>query len=148
MKKKRGKKAIMWILIVLGVLVVGMGAAMLATAPGRKELAEMTFPAASFAPMKQGTYVGEYIGSKDQMRNTKVQVTVAGGKLSDIKVLSGSTVKDDKPIEIRHGESIDDLSKRVMDAQSLHVDVISGATLTSNAHLKAIGNAVSQAEGK
>jgi uncharacterized protein with FMN-binding domain len=145
---KRKGKAIMWILIVLGVLVAAMGAGIIATAPGRQELKGMAFPAAAFTNLAQGTYVGEYKGAKDSFRNEKVQVTVSDGKVSDIKVLEGPVLKEGKPNEIRSGMTIDDLSGKVIDAQSLHVDVISGATLTSNAHLKAIENALNQAGRK
>jgi uncharacterized protein with FMN-binding domain len=145
---KRKGKAKMWILIVLGVLVAGMGVAIIATAPGRQELKEMTFPATAFTNLAQGTYVGEYKGSKDSFRNEKVQVTVSDGKVSDIKVLEGSVLKDGKTFEIRNGQTIDDLSGRIIKDQSLHVDIISGATLNSNAHLKAVENALKQAGNK
>ena len=138
----------MWILIVLGVLVAAMGTMILATEPGRRELKEMTFPAKAFTNLKQGTYEGEYKGSKDSFRNEKVQVTVSDGKVSDIKVLEGSVLKDGKLVELRGGQTIDDLSGRVIQNQSLHVDVISGATLNSNAHLKAVENALTQAGNK
>lgn len=145
---KRKGKAIMWILIVLGVLVAAMGVGIIATAPGRQELKGMTFPATAFTSLAQGTYVGEYKGAKDSFRNEKVQVTVTDGKVSGIKVLEGSVIKEGKPNDIGKGMTIDDLSGKVIDAQSLHVDVISGATLTSNAHLKAIENALAQAGSK
>lgn len=145
---KRKGKAKMWILIVLGVLAAAMGIGILATAPGRQELKEMTFPDKAFGNLAEGTYVGEYKGAKDSFRNEKVQVTVSGGKVSDIKVLEGSVIKDGKPIELRNGQSIDDLSSRVIKDQSLHVDIISGATLNSNAHLKAVENALAQAGNK
>ncbi len=138
----------MWILIVLGVLAAAMGIGILATAPGRQELKEMTFPDKAFGNLAEGTYVGEYKGAKDSFRNEKVQITVSGGKVSDIKVLEGSVIKDGKPIELRNGQSIDDLSSRVIKDQSLHVDIISGATLNSNAHLKAVENALAQAGNK
>ncbi len=145
--KRKGKTG-MWILIVLGVLVAVMGIMMLVTAPGRRELSKMTFPKKSFSDLAAGTYTGEYKGAGDSMRNTSVQVSVSNGKVSDIKVLSGSTLKEGKPIEIRNGQSIDDLSQRVISSQSLNVDVISGATLTSNAHLKAVENALAKAGNK
>lgn len=135
----------MWILIILGVLVAAMGTMILATEPGRRELKEMTFPSTAFSGLKQGTYTGEYKGAKDSFRNEKVQVTVSDGKVSDIKVLEGSVLKDGKPVELRGGLTIDDLSGRVIQNQSLHVDVISGATLNSNAHLKAVEKALAQA---
>lgn len=138
----------MWILIVLGVLVAAMGIGILATAPGRKELSEMKFPAATFGNLPNGEYEGAYKGGKDSFRNTKVQVTVSGGKVSGIQVLEGSTLKEGKAVEMTKGQTIDDLSRRVIGAQSLKVDVLSGATLTSNAHLKAIENALSKAGSK
>jgi uncharacterized protein with FMN-binding domain len=138
----------MWILIVLGVLVAAMGAGIIATAPGRQELKGMAFPDTAFGNLNQGTYVGEYKGTIDSFRNEKVQVTVADGKVAEIKVLEGSVLKDGKPNELSNGTTIDSLSGRVIDAQSLHVDVISGATLTSNAHLKAVENALMQAGNK
>ena len=145
--KRKGKTG-MAILIVLGVLVAAMGIMILATAPGRRELSQMSFPKKGFSTLAAGTYVGEYKGGSDSMRNTSVEVSVADGKVSGIKVLSGSTIKDGKSFEIRHGQTIDDLSKKVVNSQSLNVDVISGATLTSNAHLKAVENALALAGNK
>lgn len=46
------------------------------------------------------------------------------------------------------GISIGDLFRHVIESQSLQVDVISGATLTSKAHLKALENALEQAKRK
>ena len=138
----------MWILIVLGVLAAAMGAGIIATGPGRRELKEMTFPSTTFSGLREGTYIGEYKGAKDSFRNEKVQVSVSDGKVSDIKVLEGSAVRDGKPVELRNGLTIDDLSSRVIKSQSLQVDIISGATLNSNAHLKAVQNALAQAGNK
>jgi uncharacterized protein with FMN-binding domain len=42
--------------------------------------------------------------------------------------------------------TIEDLFKRVIDSDSLQVDAISGATLTSKAHLKALENALKQSQ--
>ena len=145
---KRKGKTKMWILIVLGVLVAAMGIGILATEPGRRELKRMAFPDKTFGDLAEGTYIGEYKGAKDSFRNEKVQVTVSDGKVSDIKVLESSAIKDDKPVELRNGQSLDDLSSRVIGSQSLHVDIISGATLNSNAHLKAVENALIQAGNK
>ena len=138
----------MWILAILVLLAAAMGAGMIFTSAGRRELKEMTFPDIPFGRLRQGTYVGEYKGTKDSFRNTRVQVAVAEGKVTGITVLEGSTIKDGKAIEMRGGLSVDDLSGRVVNAQSLHVDVISGATLTCNAHLKAVEDALSKAQAQ
>ncbi len=74
---------------------------------------------------------------------------MSSGKVSSIKVLEGKNVyKEGKPIEIRNGLTIEDLNNSVIKEQSLQVDVISGATLTSNAYLKAMENALKQAQTK
>ncbi len=138
----------MWILIVAGVLVLAMGGGILFTGPGRRELQEMKFAVMDFQSLQKGIYEGEYKGTKDQFRNERVQVTISEDGVSDIKVLNGPVLKEGKAVEIRNGLTIDDLSQRVIKSQSLAVDVLSGATLTSKAHLKAVENALDKARGK
>ncbi|MHC1785805.1 MAG: FMN-binding protein [Christensenellales bacterium] len=74
-------------------------------------------------------------------------MTVASGKVTAVKVLEGALAKQ-PPVEIRGGQTIDALFKRVIDAQSLKVDVISGATITSKIHLKAVEEALLLAGAK
>ncbi len=143
---KRKGKIKMVVLIILGVLIAGMGAGIIFTGPGRQEAMNLTFSDAGFANLRDGTYVGEYKGQKDSMRNNKVQITVALGKVSEIKVLEGALAKHDKPVELRNGMTIDTLFGKVIQSQSLGVDVISGATITSKVHLKAVENALASAQ--
>jgi uncharacterized protein with FMN-binding domain len=140
----------MWItlLVILGVIVVGLGITMLVFEPGRREALNLTVRPVDFKDLRDGTYIGEYKGTKDSMRNTKVQVTVASGTVTEIKVVGGTQANEKQTADIRNGLSIDDLLHTVMDAQSLQVDVISGATITSKVHLKAVENALAQAEAK
>jgi uncharacterized protein with FMN-binding domain len=139
-----------WIVLlaILGVIAVGLGGAVLGTAPGRKEIMDLTIANLDFKTLRDGAYVGEYKGTKDSTRNTKVQVTVEAGKVSDIDLLEGPSYKNGQPVKLTGGLTIDDLSQKVIDAQSLQVDVISGATLNSKTHLKAVENALAQAQGK
>lgn len=150
-KNRKGKKTV-WIVlgVIVGLIIVVIGCGVLFTEPGRKEIMDLPIKNMSFLNLTDGTYVGKYIGTKDHMRDTTVQVTVKGGEVSDIQPDSSlpGLVKDGKPIEIRKGQTIFDLYSRVIDAQSLQVDVISGATLTSKTHLKAVENAVEQAQKK
>ncbi len=147
MKKKRGRLR-MWILIVLGVIVVGVGIGFLVMEPGRREAMNVTFADLDFSSLRDGTYTGEYRGARDSLRNCKVEVTIASGKVAAVRVLEGALAKGDKPVEIRSGQTIDALFDRVIDSQSLKVDVISGATITSKVHLKAVENALEQALAK
>lgn len=104
-----------------------------------KEIRSLPLNAVDFTRLKEGVYIGEYEGGMYKWRKNKVQVTVTDGKVSDIKLLSaafkaeGST--DPTP-----------LYDRVIKNQSLQVDVISGATITSKGYLQAVENALLEAE--
>ncbi len=140
----------MWIIVlavILGVIALVMGAGILFTGPGRQEIMNLTIRNVDFSKLHDGTYVGEYKGKKDSYRDAAVEVTVASGAVTDIKVVKGALAKE-KPVEMRNGMTINDMFGKVIDSQSLQVDVISGATLTSKVHLKAVENALEQAQIK
>ena len=138
----------MWIITVVIVVILGVAAlaGILADAPGRREIEELTFSDVKFKNLHDGTYIGEYKGTKAHTRDTKVEIIVSGGEIKDIKILKGALGKDGKPVEIKGGLSIDNLFDRAVQSQTLKVDVISGATITSKAHLKAFENALKQAQ--
>lgn len=147
--KRKGKRK-MWIiiLIILGVFGAVCVGGILATGPGRREIKELTFTDVNFNKLRDGTYLGEYIGKKDHFRDTKLQVIISSGRISDIKILKGAIDKDGKPAELTGGLSMKDLFDNVKKSQSFEVDTISGATLSSKAHLKALEAALKQAEVK
>ncbi|MNW67989.1 FMN-binding domain protein [compost metagenome] len=60
--------------------------------------------------------------------------------------MKGALDKEGKPAVLTGGVSIGDLFSNIVKSQSLQVDVISGATLTSKVHLKALENALKQAD--
>lgn len=148
-RRRKGKKK-MWVAIMIIVAVISGGAlgAILIDGPNRREISELSFPHIDFSKLHDGTYIGDYKGTKSHLRDTKVEVTISGGEIKKIKVLKGAVDKDGKPLDIRGGKSVEDLFDIVIKSESLQVDVISGATLTSNTHLKALGNALEQAENK
>jgi uncharacterized protein with FMN-binding domain len=78
-----------------------------------------------------GTYMGTYHGFR--FTNT-VAVTVENHAIVNIEV-----VKTQRP------EISETLKGEVIDAQSLQIDAVSGATLDQNAFLKAIENALTKA---
>lgn len=133
------------LMIILGTAVLGIMAVFLADAPQRRELSALTMEDIDFGAPRDGTYIGEYAGTKGSARNAAVEVTVSGGKITEITPLEGALDQDGNLAELTDGMTIGDLFKRVTDAESLQVDVISGATLTSKAHLKALENALKQA---
>jgi uncharacterized protein with FMN-binding domain len=91
-----------------------------------------------FGRLNDGTYIGVYEGGMYKWRENEVRVTVSSGKVSSIVVLRHK--------ENRKPEFTDELFRRVIEAQSLQVDAISGATLTSKAYLKGVENALLQAQ--
>jgi uncharacterized protein with FMN-binding domain len=147
MKKRKGKLK-MWIaIVVLGVIGAVLLGGILITGPARNEIKNLTIADLNFKTLRDGTYVGNYAGSKDHSRDAEVQVTVSSGKVTDIRILKGALDEQGKPAKISAmGVTIENLFSDVIDTQSLQVDVVSGATLTSKAHLKALESALAQAK--
>ncbi len=147
MKRRKGK-VFMWIAIgIVGVIVAGGLIGMFATAPGREELKKMIIADVDFASLRDGTYDGTYIGSKNHLNDAEVEATVSSGKVTGVKVLKGALDKEGKPSQINaQGATVTTLFDTVIASQSLEVDTVSGATLTSKAHLKALENALAQGQ--
>ncbi len=89
----------------------------------------------STTPLRDGTYTGKSIGYSDS-KDMEVDVTIRGGKIAEVKV--------------RHQEKIDlnateIIPRRIVDQQTLQVDGISGATVTSQAIVDGAFQALKQA---
>lgn len=91
------------------------------------------------AKLADGTYSAEAYGFEMAVSN-KVNVTIEGGKIASIAY--GEDCGDTPPM-------LDTVEKtlfpRIIEAQSVGVDVASGATVTSNAVKKAVEDCLSQA---
>jgi uncharacterized protein with FMN-binding domain len=92
---------------------------------------------------KDGTYTGPeadaYYG------NVQVQVTIQSGKIANVNFL-------DYPQDRRTSARINSIATpylvtEAIQAQSADVDIISGATLTSEAFVKSLQVALNQAQG-
>lgn len=79
-----------------------------------------------------GVYIGEYILSPVK---AVVQVQVNNGKIYEIKILEHQNGM---------GKKAEMINEWVIEKQSLEVDLVSGATVSSKAILKAIENALSK----
>lgn len=104
-----------------------------------REARSLPLNAVDFSHLNDGTYHGTYAGGMYKWRASRCQVTVASGKVAAIQ-LEGSTDPGSK--NTQHVALYD----RVVRAQSLQVDTISGATLTSKAYLQCIENALIPAQ--
>ncbi|KNF08346.1 FMN-binding domain-containing protein [Gottschalkia purinilytica] len=82
---------------------------------------------------KDGEYTGEAKGFKSTI---KVKVNVKDSKISDVKVIS----HDDTPSYAN--KPVEEIPKLIVDKQSTNVDVVSGATITSNGIKDAVNNAL------
>lgn len=133
-KKKRKGKIGMVIVIVLVLAAIGLGGAIACTSAERKEGRNLLIENIDFSKLNDGTYIGEYEGGMSKLRTNKVQVTVVSGKVTDISILEHK--------ENQKQEFTGKLYDRVIKAQSLQVDAISGATITSKAYLKSVENAL------
>lgn len=86
---------------------------------------------------KDGTYTGSGIGFKG--RTTKVSVTIAGGKITNVETLSYG---DDRPYYEKAESTI---TQSIISKQSTSVDTVSGATYSSKGIISAVQDALSQA---
>lgn len=137
--KRKGK--IGMVIAILAILVVaGLGGAFIFTSGERREGRDLPIAAIDFKSLNDGTYIGEYEGGRFKMRTNEVQVTVSSGKVTDITIL--------KHKENQSPEFTGKLYDRVIKAQSLQVDTISGATITSKAYLKSVEDALLKAQKK
>lgn len=141
MKRKGKVRMLVTILVVVVIVIVmGLGGALIFTSGERREAKNLPIAVMDFKQLNDGTYTGEYEGGMYKWRANKVQVAVSSGKVTDIKILEQKV--NQSP------EFTDTLYNKVIKSQSLQVDTISGATLTSKAYLKSVENALKKAQKK
>jgi uncharacterized protein with FMN-binding domain len=104
-----------------------------------QEARSLPLDAVDFSKLNDGVYHGAYAGGMYKWRVNECDVTVTDGKVTGIQL----AVSQDPGGENTQHQALYD---RVIEAQSLQVDTISGATLTSKAYLQAVENALVQAQ--
>lgn len=129
--------------IIAFVVVVGLGIAggigWSKLAKEHQEARSLPLNAVDFSKLNDGVYHGAYAGGMYKWRVNECDVTVTNGKVTDIQLAAS---QDPGSENTQHQALYD----RVIQAQSLQVDTISGATLTSRAYLQAVENALVQAQ--
>ena len=130
-----------WIiaLVVMAALAAAGGAGWSRLMKEHREARSLPLNAVDFGKLNDGTYHGAYEGGMYKWRANECQVTVSSGKVTDIRLVASK----DPAAKNTQAEV---LYERVIQAQSLQVDTISSATLTSKAYLKAVENALLQAQ--
>ncbi len=141
--KPKGKRkftgCLIALLIVLVLLAVGGGIGWSFIAKEHQEAASLPLNAVNFNKLKDGTYHGAYAGGMYRWRVNACDVTVTDGKVTGIQLADNTDPNAEKSYT-------NTLYDRVIKAQSLHVDTISGATLTSKAYLQCVENALIPAQ--
>ncbi len=87
------------------------------------------------ARLRDGTYTGRSLGYADD-KELEVTVTVSGGRIADVKV------RHEEKIDLDAAELI---PQRIVQRQSLQVDAVTGATVTSQAVVDGAFQALKQA---
>jgi len=136
--KRKGAGCLIVVMVIFVVLAVGGGIGWSFISKEHNEAANVTLDAIDFGGLNDGKYHGVYEGGMYKWRVNECDVTVKDGKVVDIQLVGSQ----DPGAENTEYEILYD---RVTKAQSLNVDTISGATLTSKAYLKAVENALLQA---
>ena len=135
-KCKRGLKGcLLAVIILLIMLAIAGGVGWSFIAREHREAASLPLDRVDFGSLKDGEYSGLYEGGMYRWRRNACQVSVVQGRVVDIQLAES---------EDTGGENADPeiLYQRVLAEQSLQVDTISGATLTSKAYLQCVENAL------
>lgn len=139
--KRRGKGCLIALLIIVMVLAVSGVIGWWFIYKEHREAANLPLNAVDFGQLNDGTYHGAYAGGMYKWRYNECDVVVTKGKVSDVQL----TASIDPGAENTNAEMLYD---RVIQAQTLQVDTISSATLTSKGYLQCIENALIPAQNK
>ncbi|HOP69781.1 MAG: FMN-binding protein [Dethiobacteria bacterium] len=124
------KKAVVAVLVVVVLAVVCLGGYLLWM---QSRLPSITVADVDLANIEDGEYIGKY---KIFPVAAEVKVTVKDHRIADVELINHRNGR---------GKAAEVLVDQVAEKQSLEVDVVSGATFSSKAILKAIESALAGA---
>lgn len=122
------------VLIIIGILVVLVGAGFFALTQLSGNPDDIAIENIDVSSVADGTYTGEH---ETTLVFAQVQVTVTNGQITDVEILRH---------DCGRGYGAEIIVDDIVDAQSLNVDTISGATMSSKVILKAVEVAMKQGE--
>jgi uncharacterized protein with FMN-binding domain len=106
-----------------------------------------TATAANGTNITQGAYKnGTYTGSAADASygNIQVQATIQNGKITDVQFLQSPNDRDESVQINQQADPI--LAQEAIQAQNAQVDIVSGATDSSQAFMQSLASALSQAK--
>lgn len=121
------------VLSIFVIFILASGGGMFFLSRGLESGAALEVSACDASALGDGTYAGEYNGGR---WSNKLVVTVKEHKILRVDI------SDD--ILIPREEVTAELVDRVLEKQTTKVDVVSGATVTCKAYLKAMENALAE----
>jgi uncharacterized protein with FMN-binding domain len=119
------------LLVIIGLVAVA-GFAFIGDTLDRRSIQKASIKSIDFSRLPNGVYDGGY---KRGRFSSKVRVTVASGRVTTIDVVQDMQYQS---------EVTQKAVGAVLEAQSLQVDTVSGATITTRAFLKAVENALAK----
>lgn len=96
-----------------------------------KEARELKIELIDFNDLKDGKFIGKYEGGIYGWRENEIEIIIENGKLASLKFINSVEKGRDNP-------AARELFERIISKQTLDVDAISGATLTTNGILKTV----------
>ena len=100
-------------------------------------------PVQSTSQYKDGKYTGDVTDA--YYGNVQVQATIQGGKITDVVFLDYP--HDRRTSQMINSQAMPYLKQEAIQAQSSQVDIVSGATLTSQAFIPSLESALVKARG-
>ena len=118
------------LVLILMILLVGV------TVASAKKKGEKISPPIEISRIPDGTYLGKSGG----ITGVKVEVTVQGGRITKIETLKARGFPKYKK------RALQEMPGKIIKAQSFNVDAVTGATKSSRSIIKAVENALRNAQ--
>lgn len=127
-RNKRGWRRVLVVVAALGLIAAAVG--YLSLQSRMKEVRNLTIAPIDLSQVRDGVYEGEFDGL---MVKARVRIKVSGHRITDFTILRHDTGR---------GQKAESIAEAVIEAQSLLVDAVSGATYSSKVILKAAERAL------
>ncbi|MBP2654672.1 MAG: hypothetical protein H6Q73_2241 [Firmicutes bacterium] len=120
--------------VLIAIILIGAGGLFYITR-GLETGSNIEIAGIDGSSLQDGTYKGKYTSGR---WSNELNITVKGGKITNIEIV--------KDVAFTTEGLSANLFHRVLENQTTTVDVVTGATVTSKAYLKAIENALTSAQ--
>lgn len=125
---KKFLKIVLSIIVIFVLIIAAVGFYL---TQGLRVGSKLAIESIDTSTLNDGVYSGKYEGGR---WSNELKVTVRSHKIMKIEVV--------RDVKIPKPEVTQEIVNNVIEAQETDVDVVSGATVTSKAYLKAIENAL------